>query len=186
MRRWTLLLLFFLLVGVTLSWAAVASKQYTTPETALKFADSAQSPTGGQLTLSALASGTGRISARYGPTNTAHSGYYSWRCTMTLTGTNVVDAVIELYIATSDGTNPDGQIGSSDAALTTSKRKNLKPIGVLVVDQTTTNTAMTGSGVFFVPDLYFSLGVWNATTLPLQTSTSAHTCLITPIPFEMQ
>lgn len=185
MRRWTLLLLFFLLVGVTLSWAAVASKQYTTPETAIKFADSAQTPDA-QITLSALATVTGRISARYDRGAGAHSGYYSWRCTMTLTGTNVVDAVIELYIATSDGTNPDGQIGSSDAALTTSKRKNLKPIGVLIVDQTTTNTAMTGSGVFFVPERYFSLGVWNATTLPLQTSTSAHTCLITPIPFEMQ
>ncbi len=45
---------------------------------------------------------------------------------------------------------------------------------------------MTGSGVFFVPEQYFSLGVFNATTLPLQTSTTAHTCLITPVPFEMQ
>jgi hypothetical protein len=183
MRRF--LLVSLLVVALAVPTYGATSKQYTTPETPLKFADSAQTPNA-QITLSALATLTGRISARFDRGAGAHSGYYTWRCTMSLTGTNIVDAVIELYIATSDGTNPDGQVGTADAALPAAKRKNLRPIGVLVVDQVTTNTNMTGSGVFFVPEQYFSLGVFNATTLPLQTSTTAHTCLITPVPFEMQ
>lgn len=169
-----------------IGWAeAVTSKQYTVLETPLKFADSAQTPDA-TFTLSALATGAGRISARYDRGAGAHAALYEWRCTITLTGTNVVGETVEWYIATSDGTNPDGQVGTADAALTTAKRNNLKLIGLTIVDQTASNTAMTASGWVWLPSRYLSLGTWNGTTLPFQTSTSAHTCLLTPQPLEQQ
>ena len=164
---------------------AVTSKQYVNPETAITFGDSAQSPSA-TMALTGLVSGAGRVSARFDRGAGAHAAEYEWRCTITLTGTNVVDATVEVYISSSDGTDPDGEVGTADAALTTSKRKNLKFIGVVVVDQTATNTNMTGSGLVWIPSRYMSLGLWNATTLPFQTSTTANHCSLTPMPNEIQ
>jgi hypothetical protein len=161
------------------------SKIYTAFEGVITFADSAQTPSA-VLTLSALASGAGRISARYDRGTGSIATLYRWRATFQLTGTNVVGAAIELYVSSSDGTRPDGEIGTADAALTTDKRKNLIYAGTLIVDQTTTNTNMTASGVVWVPNRYFSVGVWNATTLPLTTSTSVHSVKFTPVPDESQ
>lgn len=163
----------------------MANKIYVNPETAITFADSAQSPSA-IITFSALASGAGRISAQYDRGASARAAWYKWRFTCQLTGTNVVGAVIDLFLATSDGTNIDGEVGTSDAALTTDKRRNLLPIGSLTVDQTTSNTTMTASGLLYVPDRYLSLGVWNGTTLAFKTDTAVHKFSLTPMPPEIQ
>jgi hypothetical protein len=183
LRRWGAGVL-GLLFWVTCS-DAVTSKQYVIPETAITLGDSAQTPSA-VITLTALAAGAGRLSAQVDRGAGAHAGVYKWRCTVSLNGTNVVGDTVELYLATSDGTNVDGEVGTADAALATAKRNNLLLMGLLIVDQVTTNTVMTASGSVFVPDRYFSLGLWNATSLPFQTSTSAHKCSLTPMPFEQQ
>lgn len=163
----------------------MASKLYTAIETGILFADSAQAEDA-TLTLSALASLAGRVSARYDRGSGSHAALYEWRLHCSLTGTNVVGATIEIYAFPSDGTNPDGEIGTSDAALATDKRNNGKFCGLLIVDQTTTNVIMTASGLIYVPQRYISMGIWNATTLPLTTSTSAHGLTLTPVPWETQ
>ena len=163
----------------------MANKIYTAIETALLFADAAQAEDA-TLTLSALGSGVGRVSARFDRGAGSHAGLYEWRLNWSLTGTNVVAATVEIYLASSDGTNPDGQIGTADAALATDKRKNLKLAGLAIVDQTTTNTVMTASGYIWVPSRYISMAVWNATTLAFQTSTSLHQLYLTPVPDEIQ
>jgi hypothetical protein len=175
----------FLLVCAVSTHGFAASKQYVAPETVITFADSAQSPSA-TFTLSNRTAGTGQVSARYDRGTGSHAALYKWRCTIQLTGTNVVGEMIEWYIATSDGTNPDGEIGTTDAALTTDKRKNLFFIGATTVDQTTTNTNMTASGVVAIPDRYISLAMWNGTALPTKTDTAVHHCSLTPIPFESQ
>src|SRR5580765_8124807 len=143
MQRWLVWLLSvgLLLTGSRASFSAT-SKQYVTSESSLLFADSAQVEDA-TWTLSALAAGAGRISARYDRGATAHAQDYKWRCTIQLTGTNVVGETVEWYMASSDGTNPDGQLGTTDGALVTGKRNNLIPLGMTVVDQTTTNTNLT-------------------------------------------
>ena len=163
----------------------MANKIYTAIETALLFADSAQTPAA-TLTLSALASGAGRISARYDRGAGSHAAWYEWRLNWSLSGTNVVGATVEVYAATSDGTYMDGVLGTSDAALVTGKRNNLKLAGLGVVDQVTTNVVMTASGYIWIAQRYISLGIWNATTLAFQTSTSLHQLYLTPIPDEIQ
>lgn len=175
-------------------WVWAYNKQYLLPDTtnAKTFADSAQSPTGGTFTLSALASGAGRISARYDKdaikdsTSGAMPYLFELRCHVQLTGTNIVGAQVEFYIAESDGSNPDGEIGTSDAALTTDKRRNLKLAGILNVDQTTTNTTMSAAWKIEIRQRYYSVGIWNATTLPLRTDTSVHGCKVTPMTPQMQ
>lgn len=159
---------------------------YVSPETAITFADSAQTPTR-NLTLSALATVTGRVSAQHDRGASPFAPCYLWRATFQLTGTNVVGATIELYLATSDGTNVDGQVGTADAALSSvNKLSNLRFIGSVVVDQTTTNTSMTGSGTYCTMARYFSVVVYNATTLPLKTDTAVNMVSMTPIPMSVQ
>ena len=166
-------------------WAV--SPQYVNPGTTpIIFADGAQAPNGGTWTLSNRNPGTGEVGARYDKGTGAKPAWWEYRCRFALTGTNVPGEKIELYISTSDGTNPDGEIGTGDGAISADKRRNLKRIGTLVVDQTTTNTIMTASGLVYIPQRYFSPAMWNATSLPTQSSTSAMRCAFTPMTIEMQ
>jgi hypothetical protein len=188
MRRLTALLLTGLLLwGGQVSWAAVSQLYINFNAVPIKFADAAQGPNA-QLTMTGaqLTAGTGRISTRYDRGAGAQPATYFWICTVSLTGTNVVDAVIEWYMAWSNGTISDGQVSATDSALTTSKRNNLKPVGNTIVDQTTSNTDMTASGFVLIPTRYFHWGVWNGTALPFQSSTTAHTCLLYPTWWEQQ
>lgn len=189
MRRllWAVLIGLFSVAG---AWAA--QTEWLAPGTPLLFADSAQSEDV-TITLSALAAGAGRYSARYdknalglsvtvnGASVTAMPSHWRWSCHVQLTGTNVVGAPIEVYIIRSDGTDVDGNLGTSDAALASDKRRNLLFAGILTVDQTSSNTTMTGSGIVEIPTRYFSLGLWNGTTLPFKTDTAVHGCYLTPL-----
>jgi hypothetical protein len=178
---WLLLLSIWL---APLGWAA-PSKQYAILESTIFFGDSAQTPTA-QITLSALASGDGQISAQHDRGTGARAAWFILRCRCALTGTNVVGEPVEYYIATSDGNNIDGEVGTADADLATAKRNNLTRVLTLLVDQTTTNTVMTASTLVFVPARYVSIGVWNGTSLPFQTSTTTHRCTLVPWALEQQ
>jgi len=56
-----------------------------------------------------------------------------------------------------------------------------------VVDQTTTNTTM---GAAFsniqIDEAYFSVCVWNASSLPFKTDTAVHGIVMTPMDIEVQ
>lgn len=159
----------------------VESRIYTVRETAILFADSAQTPDA-TLTMSALASGAGRVSARYDRGAGAIATVYEWRLVWSLTGTNILNAAAEIWVFPSNGTNADGVVGTADAALTTGQRNAGKPAGLALVTQTATNTVMVSSQYIWVPSRYISLGVWNATTLAFQTSTSLHQLYLVPVP----
>lgn len=175
-----------LVVLVLVAPALGANKLYVTPETVITFADSAQTPTA-TITLSALATVTGRVSAQHDRGAGAHAMCYLWFATFQLTGTNVVGSTIDLYLALSDGTNVDGSVGTADAALASvNNLLALRFIGSLPVYQTTTNTAMNTSGFYCTAARYMSLVVYNATTLPLKTDTGVHKVSFFPMPMEIQ
>ena len=163
----------------------MANLVYSAIEAALLFADSAQVEDA-TLTLSALASGAGRYSARFDRGTGSHANLYKWLLNFSLTGTNIVGATVEIYWGESDGTYADGGLGTTDAALATDKRKNLHLAGLAIVDQTTTNTVMTASGYLWTTSRYITMAVWNATTLAFQTSTSLHQLFLIPVPDEIQ
>jgi hypothetical protein len=163
----------------------MANKVYLAPESVITFADSAQTPTV-TITLANLGPGTGRVSAQYDRGIGAKPFLYKWRFSCQLTGTNVVGAVIDLFFATGDGANIDGEVGTIDAALPTDKRRNLQPLGSLTVDQVVTNTTMSSSGLIMLADRYISLGVWNGTGLTFNNSTSVHKLSLIPVPPEIQ
>ena len=162
------------------------NKVYKAIETAVVFADSAQTPNE-TLTLSALAAGAGRISARHDFGTSSNSRLFEWRATFQMATAGVVGEEIEVWLATSDGTNGDGEEGASDAALSsTNKLKNMHYLGSVVVDTTSTNTDITASGIISVNARYASVVVYNNTADALRTDTSVHSVKLTPVPDEIQ
>jgi len=139
------------------------------------------------MALQNLATLTGVYGARHDKGAGSQPGQWMWACSFTLSGTNIVGAQIEIYVSWSDGTYADGALGTSNGSLTTAdKRRDLKLVGTVVVDQTTSNTTMTASGMAWIPTRYFSPAVWNGTTLSLQNVANTSSCAFTPIPPEQQ
>ena len=161
----------------------MANKVYTAFETPITFQDSGGSAV---ITLNNLATAAGRISARYDRGAGSIATWYLCRVTVQLATTGTLGEQVEVYISTSDGTHPDGEIGTADAALTTDKRRNLKFVGFVYADQTATNTDMTGSFLVQIPTRYFSVGIWNATTDNLRATANSSLISFTPVVDEIQ
>jgi hypothetical protein len=187
MRRWVYGFLLLALLSPAPGWAV--QQQYVKPGTGILFAD-----TGGTVTwtLSNRTNGVGRISARYDKNALASASgampaLWDIRCWISLTGTNVIGTNVEYYLATSNGTRVDGEVGTADAALGSDQRRALTFLGLLPVYQTTSNITMTVSfHSVWIPTRYFSLGMWNATGIPTETSTTKHGCEATPMTPEIQ
>ena len=164
----------------------MANKIYVDPESAIKFADAAQSPDA-QLTLANLAAAACRVSAQHDLGAAARSEWYRLRATVQFATAPVVGETVDVYLATSDGTDEDGQEGTSDAALgSTNSLKNMHFIGCLVVTSTGADHDMTASFICRIPDRYVSVVVHNNTADNLRNDTGVNTITLTPIPPELQ
>lgn len=161
----------------------MANKVYTAFETPITFGDSGRTYV---ITLQNLATGAGRISARADRGAGSIATWYRCRVTIQLETAGAVGEQVEIYVSTSDGTNPDGEIGTADAALTTDKRRNLQYIGSVYVDTTSVTTNMTGSFDVKITTRYFSVGVWNGTTDNLENTANACLISFTPVVDEIQ
>lgn len=162
----------------------MANKIYNAPETAVTFKDS-----GGDvvITLASLGAGAGRVSAQYDRGAGSKPALYKWRGVFQFDSAPAVGELVELYLFGGDGTVVDGTLGTSDAAMTTDKRRNGKLIGVVVVDTTSATTDIVGSGVCEIFDRYVSLGVWNGSAGDtLEATANACYVVLTPIPPEIQ
>jgi len=160
------------------------NKIYRAVETATTFRDS-----GGDVvfTLQNLATGAGRVSARYdrGAGSLARSHEVTAVIQMETAG--VVGQAVELYLLQSDGTYMDGTLGTSDAAMTTDKRRNGMLIGSVIVDTTSTATDIIARFQDVpISSRYYSIGVWNATADNLEDTANASRIIVTPMPDEIQ
>lgn len=162
----------------------MANKVYYNPESTITFKDSGGSAV---LTLQNLGFGAGRISARYDRGSGAKPMRHRWTAVIQFETAPIVGETVEIYIAPSDGTYADGNIGTSDAALTSDKRRNLKLIGTVVVDTTAAATDIVRSGTCEIVSRYFSTGVWNASAGDnLENTANASVIIFEPIPDEIQ
>jgi hypothetical protein len=176
------------LLAASMVWAV--TKQFVSPGAGIIFADSGGTVT---WTLSNRTNNTGQVSARYDKNalatpSGAMPAIWEIRCRLSFTGTNVLGSTAEFYVATSDGTNPDAEVGTTDTAITSDQRRALTLfLGVLPVYQTASNTTMTVSfRNVSIPTRYFSMVMWNNTGLPTETSTTKHRCTATPMRVEQQ
>lgn len=162
----------------------MANKIYRAVESSITFQDS-----GGDvvITLANLGYGAGRISDRYDRGAGSKPMRYKWKAVIQFESNPAVGQTVELYIAESDGTYVDGNVGTSDGQLTSDKRRNLTLIGLVVVDVGTAGTNIIASGVCHIWERYFSLGVWNATAnANLKNTANASRVIFTPMPDEVQ
>ena len=116
------------------------------------------------------------------------SADYSWRAKTKL-ASGTIDEVLELYMATSDGTIVDGTISPGDANLPSSNvdaLKNMLYMGKLIVDKTG-SISIQSSGNFTMTERYGVLVFWNATTASTLTATASdHAIIIKPVYPEAQ
>lgn len=162
----------------------MANLVYRALETPIVFAES-----GGDavITLINLGFGAGRVSARYDRGAGSKPRLYAWRAVFQFETAPVVGELVEVYLFESDGTYVDGSIGTSDAALTTDKRRNGRLIGVVVVDTTSTATDIVAGGLCMIQERYVSVGVWNGSAGDnLENTANANRIILTAVPDELQ
>jgi hypothetical protein len=160
------------------------NKVYTAIETPITFKDSGGSAA---ITLQNLGFGAGRISARYDRGAGSIATLYMCRATVQFETAPLIGETVEIYVSTSDGTNPDGEIGTANVALTSDKRRNLKFVGAVIVDTISITTNITASWPVEISTRYFSVGVWNASAGDnLENTANASVIQFTPIPPELQ
>jgi|SRR5215510_3248208 len=181
-RRW---LITMLCLGLLTSQVWATAKQYTVPETSVTFADSGGTVA---MTFSNKATQTGQVGALYNKTTGAQPAFWQFQCQISLTGTHTIGAAIEYYLVTSqDGTTLDGGVTANAALASADKRRNLTPIGVIVVDQTTAGTSMIATfRNVYIPSQYYTLAFFNNTAISTETSTTKHKCVGTPTTPQMQ
>lgn len=163
----------------------MVSKIYRAVETAITFRDS-----GGDavITLQNLAFGAGRVSAQYDRGAGSKAKLHEVIGVVQFETAPVVGEAIELYLFQSDGTYVDGTVGTSDAALTTDKRKNGLLIGAICVDTTSTATDIVARFTDVpITSRYYSVGIWNASAGDnLKNTANTSRVIVTPMPDEIQ
>lgn len=139
------------------------------------------------MTLKGLDSGVARMGAQKDFGAGSVSEWYAFRLTVQFETAPVVDETIDIYISTSDGSEPDGQEGVADADLgTTASLKNMHFVRSLVVTTTDASHKMTVSGVVRIPTRYACPVIHNNTADELKDTNDTSEFTLTAIPPEIQ
>lgn len=162
----------------------MANKIYVNPETAIVFKSSAGDVV---FTPQNIANNAGRISDRWDRGSGAKPSLYKWRVHTKAAAALAVGVTLEIWFATSDGTDADGNQGTTDAAFSAAdKRRNLQYVGGIFADSTSNGEVQIGSGLVEIRDRYVSVVWWNTLGQSLTNTAGDHTFTLTPVPDEIQ
>lgn len=162
----------------------MANKIYTAPETAITFLASGGTVT---FTPTSLANGAGRVSAQHDRGASSRATRFEWRAYCKAAAALTAGVALEIYLATSDGSKVDGNVGTADAAVSdANKRYNLLPIGAIVADSTTNGEVQHASGIIEVSARFLSVVWWNAFGQALTGTAGDHGFSLMPMPYEVQ
>ena len=162
----------------------MANKVYINEETAKTWTD-----TGGDYTidLGSLAADGVRVGGQGDLGAAPRADQYSWKLVIDGFDTApVVGETVDLYLAFSDGTNVDGDVGTSDAAGSTDDLPNLLFLGAASVQTTTSGDNLIISGVCQITQRYVSPVIHNNTADALLGTADSHKFILTPVPPEVQ
>jgi hypothetical protein len=145
----------FFTVGTTKKWKSSGGDAVIT----FTSVTNAAGRLGGQLDLGDLLAAN----------TAARAGWYRWYAKTKCQATGlVIGNTIDLYWAgwnvdaSGAATDPDGNVGASDAAFATAALlNNLKLAGSVVVDSLAGSTVLAKSGIVFLPYRYVSPVLWN-------------------------
>ncbi len=166
--------------------AFAVSKVYVNPETAVTFNDTTGATT---ITLNNLGDNEARISDQADLTASARSEYYLVRAVIEWENAPAAGETCDIYIATSDGTFPDADGGTTDAAFTVSELPNLMFVGSVVATTATADKEFVASFPARISTRYYSIVVHNnaqGTDDNLQATDDESYVTVTPIPPEGQ
>jgi len=162
----------------------MSNKIYGASETPIVFKSSLGDVT---FTPTSVANGAGRISARWDRGAGSKPSLYKWRVHTKAAAALAVGTPLEVYLATSDGTDEDGNLGTADAAFASAdKRRNLQYVGAINADSITNGEVQIASGLVEIRDRYVSVVWWNALGQALSATATDHTFTLTPVPDEIQ
>lgn len=163
----------------------MANKVYQHDETALgPWEDTGTTYTFG---LNNLAAGAGRQGDLVDLGTTARSQWYAWRAWVQFATAPVVGEFVGIFIKTSDGTSPDNDDGTTDAAVSAEdKLRNLTQIGSIIVDEAATSVTMGANGLVWLPQRYIAPVFWNYTADNLVATNDVSGFSLTPVPPEIQ
>lgn len=165
----------------------MSSKVYVNQESTNRFRPAAAGGGGTNLEVTSLASDQGYSSAQKTLASGARACEYEWRGKIVLSSPGTVGQNVQIFLATSDGTNVDGAVNTSGASITDKNLlRNLQYIGSLTVDQTGSNITLVSSGLCYIYSRYFQVVVWNGTDTSFSGTASDHVFTFTPSPFESQ
>lgn len=162
----------------------MTSKAYQLPETAITWLSSTGTNV---ITLTSVAATAGRQGALHDFGTDAHARDYAWRAWIKFATAPVVGETIDVYWKTSDGTSPDNDDGTGDAAVSAEdKLKNLTYIGSIVVDEASTTPVFAASGDMEIMHRHGAPVFWNASADALSSTALDHGFKLTPIPMQGQ
>lgn len=138
------------------------------------------------ITLLNMLTTVARVSARYDQGAGSTSEWWEWRATFQLDTDPNLGESIDLYLAFSDGTLEDGDVGTADAAVLAPVLRNLTYIGSVIIQIGTATVDQRASGICRIPTRYFSVVVHNNTVDSLENTANVNTITMTPIPPEIQ
>ncbi len=164
----------------------MANKVYIQEETAKTWSDAT---TGGDyvMDLGSLAPDNVKVGAQGDLGAAPRADQYQWKLVIDGFDTApVVGETVDLYLAFSDGTYVDGDVGTSDAAGFTSDLPNLLFLGAASVQTTTAGDNLIISGVCQITQRYVSPVVHNNTADALLGTADSHKFILTPVPPEVQ
>lgn len=148
-------------------------------------------PTGANaFNVKQLANNAGRIGTQVDLGAASRPAAYRWRAKAKSgsVGNNpTLAGVIEIYLSTSDGATQDGNLGTTDAALSSAdKRANLQRLGVIVVDKADYAESFQASGDVVITSRYVSPVLYNATGQAFSNTDADHLFQLTPLLDEIQ
>jgi hypothetical protein len=139
------------------------------------------------FTPTSLAASTGRQGALYDFGTSAAPRIFTWRAWVKFATTPVVGETIDIYLKTSDGSHPDNDDGTGDAAVSAEdKLKNLIRIGSITVDEASTTPEFAASGEIAIYHRYGAPVFWNATVDALSSTAADHGFKLTEVPAQAQ
>lgn len=163
---------------------------YRLQETAQLWKASPSAPDLG-LTLTSLANQTLRQGARWDRWAGAGSAValpelYSWRAWIKVATTPTIGQLVTLYLATSDGTHTDGDLGTADATINIERRRNATPIGAIEIDEASTTREFSNSGLILIEPRYVIPLVLNESGVALSSTATDHGFVLRPFSLQIQ
>lgn len=158
-------------------------KLYIAPETVITWRN-----TGGTNTWnpqSSNTSGAGRLGAYNDFGTAAHAAEYWWRCWLKPGGTRVIGEIVQVGLATGNGTQYDLDETGDGALSTLASIANVGRIGEIRITKDSATT-MSASGRIWILARYAAPLIWNSTANSLSSTGSDYGFDLIPVPPALQ